>query len=106
MNTEVFVDHESNLSSTDKSVFHLELSLLQTGFLLEMGVRDDQLQDGRNVRIKHLKIRESTPSNWLWRLTESTIFTSLIQHNFRGEVRTQTYLGLELVFSNIDMSKD
>ena len=31
----VFVDHLRNLPSTEKSVFHLDLSLLQTDFLLE-----------------------------------------------------------------------
>ena len=51
----VFVDHKRNLPSTEKSVFHSRLLLLQTDFLLEVGVRDDLLQGGRNLRIKHLK---------------------------------------------------
>ena len=55
---DVFVDHERNLSSTEKSVFHLGLWLLRTDILLEVGVHDDLFQVGRNLRIKHPKIRE------------------------------------------------
>ena len=55
-------------SSTEKSVFHLCLLLLQNVSLLEVGVGDDLLQSRRVLRIKHLKIRESAPSNWLHRL--------------------------------------
>ena len=35
-NSEIFVDHASNLSSTEKSVLHLGLLLLQTDILLEV----------------------------------------------------------------------
>ena len=60
--------HVRQLSSTEKSVFHLGLLLLQTDFLLDAGIHDDLLQGGRNLRrIKHVKIRESTPSNRLQR---------------------------------------
>ena len=38
---EVLVDDERNLSSTEKSVFHLGLLLLQADFLLEVWVHDD-----------------------------------------------------------------
>ena len=48
----VFVDRERNLSSTEKSVFHLGLSLLKTDFRLEAGVHGDLFQGGRYLRIK------------------------------------------------------
>ena len=57
-----------NLSSTEKSVCLLCPLLLQTDFLLEVGVRDDLLRSRRNLCIKHLEIRESTPSNRSLRL--------------------------------------
>ena len=55
----VFVDQMRNLSSTEKSALHLCLLFLQTDFLHEsMG-----LVVIFNLRIKHLRFRESITSN-------------------------------------------
>ena len=60
---EIFVDHERNLPSTETLVFHLGVLLLHADLLLEAGIMSDLPQGGRNLRIKHLKNRESVPSN-------------------------------------------
>ena len=104
--SEVFVDHTSNLSSTEKSVLHLRLLLLQTDSLLEERVRDDLLQSRRDLRIEHLKIRESMPSNWLRRLKIVHWFDHLYffdpQHSVRRKAWTETCLGLETRFPTLE----
>ena len=101
-----FVDHTRNLSSTEKTVFHLGL---QTDFLLEVWVHDDLFHGRRNLRNKKLKIRESMPSNLLRRLNIVHWIDHLHffdpQHNFRGKVTTGTYLGFETRLPTLKMSK-
>ena len=43
-NSEVLVDHESNLSSSKKSLLQLSFLLLWTELLLELGVQDGLVQ--------------------------------------------------------------
>ena len=60
---EIFIDLQSNLCSTKKSVIQLSILLCQIDSFLEVGVLHDLFQGGSNLRIQHLKIRESTPSS-------------------------------------------
>ena len=72
---EVFINHERNLTSTEKSVLHLCLLLHQIDTFLEVGVRDDFLQSRRDLSIE---IRESLPLQ----LTGSSEVRPLIVRGF------------------------
>ena len=99
-NTEVVVDHVSDLSAAKEPILFLSFLFLQTDLFLEVGILDDLVQSGRNPRIQHVKIREmSIPLNWVrWfqivqRIDHLHFFDP--QHCLRERTRTGTYLGFE-----------
>ena len=60
---EIFIDHESDLSSAKESVTELSLLLCWIDSFLELRFFDDLLQTGSDLRIQHLKISDSMSSN-------------------------------------------
>ena len=56
--SEVVVDHVSDLSSAKEPIFFLSSPFLQTDIFLEAGILNDLVQSRRNPRVQHLKIRE------------------------------------------------
>ena len=97
---EMFVDHANNLSSLKKSVLCLSFVLFLDDCPYEVRVRDDHLQSRRNLRIKHLKVRESTPFNWLRRHKIvhwcGHLYILDPQHSIRKTTWTRTHFGLEI----------
>ena len=58
--SKVVVDHESDLSSSQKPVLFLGFLFLETDLLLEVGVLSDLIQSRGDLRVRHFKIRPST----------------------------------------------
>ena len=82
--SKVVVDHESDLSSSQKPVLFLGFLFLETDLLLlELGVLDNLVQSRSNLRVQHLEIRDDFNSSM-----ESTISNSLI-HNMVSEGKSE-----------------
>ena len=58
--SEVVVDHVSDLSSSKKPIRFL---FLQTDLLFEVGILDDLVQSRSNLRVQQFKIREILTSD-------------------------------------------
>ena len=58
--SKVFVDHEGDLSSSQKPVLFLGFLLLKTDLLLELGILDDLVQSRGNLRVQRLKFLENS----------------------------------------------
>ena len=57
-NSEVVVDHVSDLSSAKEPILFLSFLFLQIDLFLVVGILDGLIQSRRNPRVQHLKIRE------------------------------------------------
>ena len=75
------VDHEGDLSPSQKPVLFSGFLLLVADLLCELGILDDLIQSRGNLRVQHLEVRKIFSISWPWgfKLTNgSTTSTSLI----------------------------
>ena len=62
-NSKIVVDHQGDLSSSQKPILFLGFLFLETDLLLEVGVLDDLLQSRSDLRVQHFEIRERLARN-------------------------------------------